>query len=222
MKIIILSGPGEVNKRIEMQRVKQQFSEGAVSVYDLSINKLSDIDLALTSKSLFDGSDKLITIENTPDDLDLKKLVKKDNPATLLFLASVSKSSSRLLSSAREIKARIINFEAEKEVSAFPYLDGLIEGKKNVFGELQQLLNKYGGMYILSMIYYLLRRNLLPPPQSVFMQKKINAQKQKISAEDWSKLYLMTLKTDFAIKSGNLPENIALTKLTQEFLHYLR
>ncbi len=222
MKIIILSGPGEVTKRTAMTSIKQQFSEGTVSVYDLSVNRLSDIDLALTSQSLFNGSDKLIIVENTPDDLDLKKIVKKDNPATLLFLTSTARSSSKFLSSAREIKAKIINFEAEREVSAFPYLDGLMEGKKNVFEQLQKLLSEYGGMYILSMIYYLLRRNLLPPPQSVFMQKKINTQKQKFSTEDWSKLYWMTLKTDFAIKSGNLPENIALTKLTQEFIHHLR
>ncbi len=205
-----------------MTSIKQQFSGNAVSVYDLSINKLSDIDLALTSQSLFNESDKLIIVENTPDDLDLKKMVKKDNPATLLFLTSAVKSSRGLLSSATEIKAKIINFEAEKEVSAFPYLDGLIEGKKNVFEQLQKLLSEYGGMYILSMIYYLLRRNLLPPPQSVFMQKKINTQKQKLAVEDWAELYWMTLKADFAIKSGNLPENIALTKLTQEFIHHLR
>ncbi len=222
MKVIILSGPGEVNKRIEMSRVKQQFSGSTVSVYDLSVNKLSDIDLALTSQSLFDELDKLIIIENTPDDLDLKKLVKKDNPATLLFLASTPKTLSGLLSSAREIKAKIINFEVEKEVSAFPYLDGLIEGKQSVFEELQKLLNEYGGMYILSMIYYLLRRNILPLPESVFMQKKINAQKQKIPTDVWPQLYKVALKTDFTIKSGNLPENIALTKLTQEFIHYLR
>lgn len=222
MKIIILCGPGEVNKRAEMLLIKQQFSENTISVYDLSINKLSDIDLALTSQSLFTESNKLIIIENTPDDVDLKKLVKKDNPATLLFLASNVKPLSKLLSNAREINAKIINFEAEKEVLAFPYLDSLVEGKKNVFGELQQLLNEYGGMYILSMIYYLLRRNLLPLPKSIFMQKKIIAQKQTFSEGDWSQLYRMTLKADFVIKSGNLPENIALTKLTQEFIHYLR
>lgn len=222
MKIIILSGPGEVNKRAEMSIIKQQFAQDAVSIYDLSLHKISDIDLALSTQSLFNATDKLIIIENTPDGIDLKKLVKKDNSATLLFLTATPKQTSPLLSSAREIKAKIINFEADKETTAFSYLDGLIEGKEDTFSELQKLLDGYGGMYVLSMIYYLLRRNLLPPPQSVFMQKKIKAQKQMLKMGDWQQLYLMTLKTDFAIKSGNLPESVAIIKLTQEFISYLR
>lgn len=222
MKIIVLLGSGESRKRGEMLKIKEQFSPDAVSSFDLSIKKISDIDLSLSSLSLFDASDKLIIIENTPDDLDLKKLVKINNSATLLFLALSPRANSKLLLSAKEINAKTIVFEAEKEVSAFSYLDNLIEGKKEVFGKLQELLDGYGGMYILSMIYYLLRRNLLPPPLSSFMQNKIKSQKQRFILEDWQKLYLLTLKTDFAIKSGILPEKIALTKLTLEFVNHLR
>lgn len=222
MKIVVLYGLGESKKREELLRIKQQFLPDVVSILDLSVKNISDVDLMLTSQSLFDASDKLIIIENTPDDLDLKKLVKINNPATLLFLALSPRANSKLLSSAKEINAKAINFEAEKEVSAFSYLDNLIEGKKEAFGELQKLLDEYGGMYVLSMIYYLLRRNLLPLPPSSFMQNKIKSQTQKISLKDWQEFYLLTLKTDFAIKSGTLPENIALTKLTQEFVSHLR
>lgn len=222
MKIIVLYGSGESKKRGEAQEIKRQFSSDVISYFDLSIKKISDIELALSFLSLFNASDRLIVIENTPDDLDLKRLVKINNPTTLLFLALSPRANSKLLSSAKEINAKAINFEAEKEVSAFPYLDNLIEGKKEAFGELQKLLDEYGGMYVLSMIYYLLRRNLLPMPPSSFMQNKIKSQTQKISLKDWQKLYLLTLKTDFSIKSGTLPETIALTKLTQEFVNHLR
>lgn len=220
MKIVVLYGPGESKKREEAQIIKRQFLPDVTSYFDLSVKKISDIELALSSLSLFDSSDRLMVIENTPDDLDLKKLVKINNSTTLLFLALSPRANSKLLSSAKEINAKAINFEAEKEVSAFSYLDNLIEGKKEAFGELQKLLDGYGGMYVLSMIYYLLRRNLLPSPPSSFMQNKIRSQTQGFILEDWQKLYLLTLKTDFAIKSGILPENIALTKLTQEFVSY--
>lgn len=222
MKIIVLYGSGESKKRKELLRIKEQFSPDVISSLDLSVKKISDIELAITSLPLFDASDRLIIIENTPDDLDLKRLVKINNPTTLLFLALSPRANSKLLSSVREIKAKVIGFEAEKEISAFPYLDNLIEGKKEVFGELQKLLDGYSGMYVLSMIYYLLRRNLLPPPPSSFMQNKIKSQTQKLSLQDWQEFYLLTLKTDFVIKSGTLPENIALTKLTQEFVNHLR
>lgn len=220
MKIVVLLGSGESKKQEETRRIKQQFLPDAVFLFDLSVKKISDIDLAVTSLSLFEVSDKLIVIENTPDDLDLKKLVKANNPSTLLFLASSPRINSKLLSSAKEINAKTIVFEAEKEISAFPYLDNLIEGKKEVFGKLQELLDGYGGMYIFAMIYYLLRRNFLPLPSSSFMKDKIKSQKQQFSLGDWQKLYYLTLETDFAIKSGILPEKIALTKLTQEFINY--
>ncbi|MFA5932705.1 MAG: hypothetical protein WCV81_00395 [Microgenomates group bacterium] len=220
MKIIVLTGLGEVNKRAEMLRIKQGYENDAVSVFDLSVNSIKDIDQCLSSQSLFNNLDKLIVVENTPDDLDLKKLVKKENTAVLLFLAANPKVTSKLLCSVKEINAKIINFEAEKEISAFTFLDALIEGRQDAFLEMQKLLNIYGGMYLLSMVYYLLRRNLLPLPTSGFMQNKIKSQKQQLDMKDFEKLYLMAINTDFAIKAG-LPESIALTKLTQEFVNLL-
>ncbi|MDD2822655.1 MAG: hypothetical protein PHQ59_01105 [Candidatus Daviesbacteria bacterium] len=222
MKIVVLAGPGEVNKRSEMLSLKQKFQSDAIYSFDLSSGNLKDIEQCLTSQSLFNNLEKLLIVENTPDDLDLKKLVKKDNTATMLFLASNPKAVSKLLTSAKEINAKIMNFEAEKEISAFSYLDALIEGRQEAFEEMQKLLNIYGGMYVLAMIYYLLRRNMLPMPASTFMQKKIKAQKQKLTKIDFENLYQMIIKTDFSIKSGNLPENIAIVTLTQKFVNYLR
>jgi len=222
MKIVVLTGPGEVNKRAEMLSIKQKFETDAIYSFDLSNGNIKDIDLCLTTQSLFGNLEKLIIVENTPDDLDLKKLVKKDNSATLLFLGSNPKIISKLLSSAKEINAKVINFEAEKEISAFAFLDALMEGRQEAFLEMQKLLGVYGGMYILSMIYYLLRRNLLPLPASSFMQNKIKSQKGKLGDKDFEKLYLLVLDADFSIKSGTLPESIAVTKLTQQFVNYLR
>lgn len=220
MKIIVLTGPGEVNKQEEIFNIKQKFKNDAIHFIDLSGAKISAIENCLISQSLFGNLEKLIIIENTPDDLDLKKLVKTGSSATLLILAASPKSNSKLITTAHEINAKIMNFEAEKEISAFNYLDALIEGRQEAFLEMEKLLDAYGGMYILTMIYYLLRRNLLPLPESSFMQKKIKLQKQKLAESDFEKLYFMTIKTDFAIKTG-LPEKIALTKLTQEFITYL-
>lgn len=220
MKIIVLTGSGEVNKRTEMLRIKQGYDNDAISTLDLSVSNINDVEQCLSSQSLFNNLDKLIIIENTPDNLDLKKLVKKENTAMLLFLTANLKATSKLICSAKEINAKIMNFEAEKEITAFSYLDFLIEGKQEAFAEMQKLLNLYGGVYLLSMVYYLLRRNLLPLPASGFMQNKIKSQKQGLEMKDFEKLYFMAINTDFAIKTG-LPENIALTKLTQEFLNLL-
>lgn len=222
MKIVILCGPGEVEKRTAMLRIKESYLKDAVSTFDLSENKLSEIELSLSSQSLFDLPDRLLIIENTPDELDLKKIVRLKSTATLIFLTGSLKSGCKLLTSANEINAQVLNFEAEKETLAFPYLDNLVEGKKTAFDELDKLLSEYGGMYVFSMIYYLLRRNLLPLPKSSFMQKKIKYQSQRFNIEDWQELYFLTLKADFAIKDGSLPEKVALTKLTQEFLNHLR
>jgi len=216
MKIILLYGPGEVGKRNEALRVRKQFSPEDITHLDLK-GGLKELELSLVSPSLFESGPRLIVAENTPETSDLQKLNGGGN-LTLLLLSGSLKAGSLLLESTKKLGGKITLFEGEKEVTAFPFLDALIEKRSQAFVELQKLLAGYGGMYVLSMIYYLLRRNLLPLPASIFMQQKVKSQKREYQLTDWVGMYRRVLETEFNIKSGFMTEELGLIFLTEKFL----
>lgn len=218
MKIILLHGAGEVGKRNKVLEIKKQFSQDDVSIIDLDEKNLKDLEMLLCSSGLFASDKRLVVAQNVPEKLDLEKLAEADIDLTLVLTGTALKSGCVLLKSAKKAGAIIYSFEGEKEVSAFPFLDNLIERKKQAFIELEKLLKEYGAMYILAMIYYLLRRNLLPLPKSGFLKNKIEAQKQKYNFNDFEKLYKLTLKVEFEIKTGAIEARLGLTNLTCAFI----
>lgn len=217
MKVILLHGPGEVGKRTESLRLRKLFSPECVTLLDLKQEGLDKLEVALASVPLFDSSQRLVVAENAPDKLDLTTLPQGSEETTLLLLSGTLKAASALLQSAQKQKAKIYSFEGEKELSVFPFLDCLLERKKEAFLELKKLLAEYEWVYILTMVYYGLRRNILPLPTSSYARSKIESQKRKFSFDDFTTLYELTLTWEFAIKSGKVTPDIGLTRLVQGF-----
>lgn len=217
MKIIVLYGLGEVEKRNELLKIKRRFPEQSVVQLDFKQDSWEKLTLVLAAQTLFEGGPRLVIVENASEKLDLKKLPDSLEDV-LLITASSLRNDSLLLQTAKALEARVLNFEGEKELSAFPFLDALMEGKKEAFIELQKLLLGYGWMYVLTMVYYGLRRNILPLPASSFVSNKIRTQKKRYQTLDWEKMYQLTLATEFGIKSGALSEKVALAKLVQIIL----
>jgi len=218
MKIILLYGAGEVGKRNKVLEIKKQFSTDDVSIIDLDEKNLEDLEMLLCSSGLFASDKRLVVAQNAPEKLDLEKLAGANIDLTLVLTGSALKSGCVLLKSAKGAGAKIYTFEGEKEATAFPFLDNLIERKKQAFIELEKLLKEYSAMYILAMIYYLLRRNLLPLPKSGFLKNKIKTQKQKYNFNDFEKLYRLTLKVEFKIKTGTTEARLGLTNLACAFI----
>lgn len=218
MNTIILYGPGEVSKRVALSKIKKEYTLDSITTVDLKVKDLADLEVALVSTSLFEAGKRLVVVENAPESLRLANLNQSDPNLTLVIVAGSPKANSTFLSDAKSLQAKLYLFEGEKEVSAFPFLDALIEGKRGAYVELDKLLKEYGGMYVYSMIYYLLRRNILPLPQSDFARKKITQQKQKYNTEDFIKFYQLTLESEFSIKKGIMPEDLSLTNLVSDFI----
>lgn len=219
MKIILLHGPAEVGKRNFALKLKKQFSPEDISQIDFKQSSLNNLGVEISSPSLFSSSQRLLVVENVPDSLDLLKLKAGDDNLTLLLLAANPKADSPLFVSTKKLEAKTYLFEGEKEVSAFPFLDALIEQRKQAFLELEKLLSGFGAMYVLTMVYYLLRRNFLPSKPG-FMQEKVLKQKKKYQNCDFEKFYYFTLKTEFDIKSGNLDEGVGLGILVQKIISW--
>lgn len=218
MKIILLIGPGEVSKRNELLKIKKGFDSENISQIDLKVADASFLEVGLASSGLFETGVKLVIGENAPDKLDLKKINLGEGETTLVLVADSPKATSKLLESAKTLKAQILSFEGEKETSMFPFLDKLIEQKKEAMVELEKYREEWGSMYVITMIYYLLRRNILPLPANSFAAGKIVTQKKKYTMEDFTKLYYLAIQAEFNIKNGDMDEKGALTRLAYSFI----
>jgi DNA polymerase III delta subunit len=218
MKIAILDGPGEVAKRQYLSRIKAKYQSDAITTIDWKQSSDGQLKTILQSVPMF-VTERLIVVENVNDQLDLRQLGTFDDATALVLVASNLNAKKSLLESAKVIKATHVPFEGDKETSAFPFLDALIEGKKTAYVELEKLLAEYGWVYVITMIFYVLRRNLLPLPASQFLKTKIQAQRNKYTEDDFRDLYRQTLETEYQIKSGSAEAHMALTTLVARFLN---
>lgn len=218
MKIVLLHGVNEANKRDELLKIKKYFSADFITSLDVKSVDLRDVQNSILATPLFGTGKRLVVLENTPVGFDLEKIPIAGPELYLTILADQLKNDSLLLKSAQKVKAKIISFEEEKGTLVFPFLDRLIERKKEVFCELEKMLERYNGIYLLSMIYYLLRRNILPLPVSSFLQSKIKQQKKHYQDNDWAELYKKTLEVEFKIKNGLISEKIGIFWLTEYFI----
>lgn len=218
MKIILLHGPGESSKKTELLKIKGQYQPENIASVDLKQAGFSQFSDALNFIPLFGADKRLVIVENTPESLDLEGFYREDDGLTVVLLTARMGAESKLGKSAVKLKALTRGFEGGKELSAFPFLDTLLEKKRQSFVEMEKLFGQYGASYILTMVYYALRRNLLPLPKPGFVQKKIITQKQKYKSGDFEKLYRFTIETEFAVKSGLINEKSALVRLVQRFL----
>lgn len=216
MNVYILTGPGEVGKRQHLLQIKRQFDKTAITEYDLKTHDLTTVKDALLSTPLFTNT-KLVILENPPAALNLAEFTFFYQ-LTLVVLIQQLPVSSSLFKSAKEVKAKFIDFAPQKELSSFPFIDALIEKKGTALFELMKLLEQYGAMYVFSMIYYLLRRNILPLPKNNFTSKKIAVQKRKYKLTDFTIMYQKTLETEYKIKSGLISDTLGLTRLVQSYI----
>lgn len=218
MKCILLYGPGEVGKRAQLQNIKQGFSSEDISVIDLKQEGWGKVLLTIQSNPLFSSDNRLVVVENIGESLPIENLSLNTDNVTLVILAPNLRANATLLTIAKKVGAQTMLFEGEQEVSAFPFVDSLIERKRITFLELKKLLDEYGGMYVLSMVYYGLRRNILPLPRSSYASQKIVSQKKLYQEKDWSILYQLTIETEAAIKTGRITEDLGLYSLVERFL----
>lgn len=216
MNVYILTGSGEVGKRQHLLQIKRQFDKTAITEYDLKTHDLTTVKDSLLSTPLFTNT-KLVILENSPAALNLAEFTTSTQ-LTLVILIQQLPVSSLLFKSAKEVKAKLIDFAPQKELSAFPFIDALIEKRGTALSELMKLLEQYGAMYIFSMIYYLLRRNLLPLPKNNLISKKIAVQKREYKLTDFTIMYQKTLETEYKIKSGFISDTLGLTRLVQLYI----
>ena len=219
MKLIILHGNGLVSKSLKTSQIKKEFE--SLSIVEISGKDapFSQAVINFSTPQLF--SDKrLVILENfNPEEVDFAKFPQDETLTILLNFPKPLPQNSKLLKDALSKNAQIILLSEAEEKNIFPFLDSLGNKDPRSLSSLDRLLNDFGGQYILTMIFYMLRR-LIQNPKKLppFIIQKIEKQKQNFPLEKITSLYKTALETDYKIKSGLFEEKIGITLLARKIL----
>jgi DNA polymerase III delta subunit len=219
MKIILIHGNASVAILDKIQIIKKDFSSDQITVLDGKQVNWSNIVMTISSPQLFVDK-QLFIIENMDEAITLEKLVGTDSTTVILKISKQLAANSKLLKEAMAQKAEVISLTEKDEVSVFPFLDSLAEKNSRSFVQLEQLFESFGGQYILTMIFFMLRR-LVAPPKNLppFVLKKMENQKKNFSLEKIRQSYKEAILTDFKIKNGLIEERMGITLLVQNILN---
>lgn len=213
--IIVLHGGNLTTQRLKLTQIKTGFSPLETS--ELAGDQLTNTNLSdnFRSFSLF-SERRLIIIENPPASLKADQISDQENITVVLtFTKELTLNEQNKYSK----QVKILFFPQEKDLTAFPFVDALLEKKPTAFLELEKLFNRFGFQYVVTFIYFGLRKLILPSKTaSSYVQKKIAKQKEFLNFAKINQLYQATLETEYKIKSGLLDEKIGLTILVNSFL----
>lgn len=217
MKLIVIHGNGLVSQQAKLLQIKKEFDSLAILEIDSTEKDFASVVVEIANLQLF-SQKRLIILENF-DSVDLSRLPKDENLTVVLRFTKPLPSESPFLKEASSLKAQIIALNEEQEKNIFPFLDDLAEGNSTAMVQLNKLLDQFGGQYLLTMIFYMLRRLIiLPKKLPPFIINKLKKQRQLLGVAKIEKLYQMSLETDFKIKSGLMEERIGLTRLVHQIL----
>jgi DNA polymerase III delta subunit len=218
MNIYIFAGNNSVLISDKIMELKKSFAREAITEIDGKNTPIEQIIVQLSSTSLF-SEKRLVILDNADEKIDLKLLPENEDVTLVFRFPKVLPASSRLLKQAAGFKVKVHQITEQEEASIFPLIDLLADKNPRAISEVDYRIDEHGGQYILTMIFYMLRRmvqknNKLPS----FVQRKIESQKRNFPLEKIKELYRDVLETDFKIKSGKIDERLGLTLLFEKII----
>ncbi len=219
MNLVIISGNAPVSSGNAVNNLKKNFDLMSIIEVHAKDQTWAEATLSVATPSLF-SEQRLAILRDyfKVSETELKSLDGPDLTLALVFSKPLP-PQSEILKYALSQRAQVITLDESKEESVFPFLNHLMEGNERAFSELDKLTQTYGTQYLLTMIFYSLRRLILPPKNaSDFVKKSLAKQSQNFPLEKVKEFYRKTIETDFKIKSGLTDEKLALHLLVEEFM----
>lgn len=219
MKLIVLHGDGLVSKSLKISQIKKEFE--SLSIFEINGKEMpfDQAVISLSTPQLFSDKRLVVLGDFSPEEIEIARFPQDETLTILINFPKVLTQSSKLFKEALRQRAQIILLSEEEEKNIFPFLDSLANKDPRSLILLDKLLNDFGGQYILTMIFYMLRR-LIQNPRKLppFVLQKIEKQKRNFPLEKISSIYNQVIETDYKIKSGLLEEKIGITLLAEKIL----
>lgn len=214
MKLVILHGGGFSAILNKISSIKKDFDASSTMLINGKEVSFNQAILTLSTPLLFSNK-RLAILENFEDTIQLEKLPNDEELLVVIKFPKALNANSLLLKIAYKLKAQVIIFNEEKEISIFPFLDCLTSRDPKALIFLDKLLNEYGCQYILTMLFYMFRRLVVSPKNiSSYNLTKLEKGRMNFPIEKIKYFYQEILKTDFKIKSGLISDKQALISLT--------
>lgn len=219
MSIVLIHGNAVIAKLNKISAFKKDFDPLSISEFNGKSLSLLQVLPEISTGGLFTEK-RLVVLEDFENDLNLDIIPDDESLTVILKFSKPLPANSKILKQANLKKITIFNLTEKDETSIFPFLDNLSEKKKTALKDLDPLLSELGGQYLLTMIFYMLRR-LITTPKNLppFVIKKIESQKRNFSIDKVIDLYKEGLETDLKIKSGLIDEKTGLTLLVNKIIY---
>ncbi len=218
MPIILIHGNGLTGILNRIRQFKKGYEPLSVQEINGKETAFETAVLSLETRDLF-ASKRLVLLENFDDKIDLHKIPLDPDLTIIIRFSKSLTAANKLIKEAQALNAQIISITEADESNIFPFLDKLADKNSQVMEELDALLAEFGGQYMLTMIFYMLRRLVLSSHKlPSFVQQKIAKQKRNFDTEKIASLYKDALETDFKIKSGLTSEKMGITLLVNRIL----
>jgi len=219
MPVVIFHGDNTALINTKIDEMKKSYPSSAIERFSLKSESFDQLLMKLSTPSFFDDQRLLIVDESDEKKVELEKLTMDANMTLVFSFGKELSSSSGILKWANEKKLRVVGISQPQDKRIFAFLDLLAENDSKALSLLDDLINDFGCVYLLTMIIFLLRRLVLPLGNAPsFLEAKLKKQKNNFSEGELNLLYEATLLTDYHIKTGRIEERTGLFLLTNSFL----
>lgn len=177
----------EVESKFEGKRIVRAFGKEATG--EFVVNNFR-------GGELFDES-KLIIIREPEKNFDVWSLLGEGCELVLVFGGQLSASSKFL----KIAGAKVVDLSLPQDRRIFALLDQILDKDKRALRNLEVLLGEFGFQYILTMLFYNLRRLYLRKRLPSYVAKKMD-ERRKVWERSVASFYEQMLEADYNFKSG--------------------
>jgi DNA polymerase III delta subunit len=216
--VIIIHGNGLTAISRKVTEIRGKFDPLSVQEFFGKQTGFDQAAVNFATGGLF-AEEKVVILEDfEAKEIDLEKLTDPAVTFVLKFTKALP-ANSALLKNSSAAKLQVFNFTEAEETNIFPFLDRLAEKNPRVLGEVDKLLDEFGSQYLLTMIYYMLRRMVLSSKKlPSFVAQKIAKQKLNFPGEKLTAIYKAGLETDYKIKNGLIDDKMGISLLINTIL----
>lgn len=199
MKISLLHGGDSLAKLKKLDELTKEFGDGIVvrahgkEITNEFVMNHFGVD------ELF-GEKKLIILSEPSDDLELDKLPDSEVEVILVYEKELG-VRAKILKAEKIKSAKIYNFVMPQDRRIWTLLDLVLDNDPKMVGLVNELIEEFGGQYILTMMIYNLRRLILINGPD-FVKNKLLAVRKKWGIAKIRERYQDCLETDRKIKTG--------------------
>lgn len=219
MPVVIFHGDNNLVIANKIDEMRKSYPVDSIERVSLKNESFEQLLIKLNTASFFSDQRLFIVDDCDEKKVDLSRINVDSHTTLVLIFTKELTGSSAVLKLAEEKHYRIFALSQPQDKRIFTFLDLIAEKNNKAFSMVDELVDDFGGVYILTMLVFLLRRLVLPIGKvPSFVEGKLKKQKGNFSAKNLTDLYKQTLQADYRFKTGKGDERTELLLLLQNFL----